>query len=123
MDKAKGALEKANFKWEQILKKYLAQVPAAKAEAYKAMAKDQMKMYREFKDKMQASDQLPKIEKAIMLKKAAAEYEAKDTELFDKHKWSSCWLIGQLVHAEYKSDATMNEQFKQHCPDFYNVQK
>jgi hypothetical protein len=57
------------------------------------------------------------------MQKIGKWYEAKDAELFDRHHWSSCWLMGQLVHKEFKDNAVMNEQFKQHCPKMFKKQK
>ena len=44
------------------------------------------------------------------MQKIGKWYEAKDAELFDRHHWSSCWLMGQLVHKEFKDNGDPSEK-------------
>lgn len=110
-------------KWTQLINKYRSRVPRALTQKFETMAKDQEQMTQEFNARVRQVSHLDQATKKAAMQKIGKWYEAKDAELFDKHHWSSCWLMGQLVHKEFKDNAVMNEQFKQHCPKMFKKQK
>lgn len=121
--KIDDAIVMGHQKWTHLIKKYRSRVPSTMIEKFEQMAKDQERMTQEFNERVRSVSHLDEASKKAAMKKIGKWYELKDAELFDRHHWSSCWLMGQLVHKEFKHNAVMNEQFKQHCPKMFKKQK
>ena len=121
--KIHDAIVMGHQKWTQLINKYRVRVPKALSEKFESMAKDQEGMTQEFNERVRRVSHLDLASKKAAMQKIGKWYEDKDAELFQKHHWSSCWLMSQLVHKEFKNNAIMNEQFKQHCPNMFKKQK
>ena len=81
-------------------------------------------MTNEFKTKTDEMHNITdRLEKHRKTKEIKKWYEEKDAELFQKHHWASCWLTGQLVQDEFKTNAIMKQQFKTYCPKMAAAQK
>ena len=104
----KDALTMAHLKWGQLLIKYKTHIPKVMETKYEDMTTDQLAMSREFARLIDIADLLPHNIKQKELGRIGKWYQEKDMELFHKHHWSSCWLMGQLVHREYKESVLMN---------------
>ena len=113
-----------HVEWDKVYEKYAQKVPANLKEKYDTMVQDQNDMTTEFKTKTdELHNMTDRLEKQRKTKEVKQWYEQRDSELFEKNHWASCWLTGQLVHSEFKNNAIMNKQFKMHCPKMFEHQK